>query len=47
VLLVLSTVAVVMTSPLYEQYREIEAAQNVSNFTVKRTGFYCSLGEKQ
>jgi len=46
VLLVLSTVAAVMTSPLYEQYRETEAAQNVSIFTVRGIGFYCNLAEK-
>jgi hypothetical protein len=47
VLLVLSTAAAVMTSPLYEEYKEIEAAQNVSILTVTRIGCYCSLTEKQ
>jgi hypothetical protein len=47
VLLVLSTVTAVMNSPLYEQYKEIEAAQNVSILTVTRFGCYCNLGEKQ
>jgi len=47
VLLVLSTAAIVLTIPLSEEYKEFEAAQNVSIPTVTRIGCSCSLREKQ
>jgi hypothetical protein len=46
-LLILSTVVAVMTSPLYEEYKEIEAAHNVSVLLVRIIGCYRSLMENQ